>query len=426
MKHMIALGTGMIFAAVLAVCTAQARTPEKQKIITFSDEMTFEQRKASVERLGGTVLRDLEIINAVVATFPEVKMMRIEGFQARSASSLRNIEAIEDDPYINWLQADPASFSDMDLPTIAEILSGAGFSETPVPVPAKPEKVEASGIIRDTYNYLKSMFGSEVAWGVARVNAPNAWKYTQGSGVKVGIIDTGIDLDHSDLRVAGGFNTLDSTKNADDDSGHGTHVAGIIAAIRDNKGVVGVAPKAKLYAIKVLDKTGGGRTSQIIVGIQWCIKNKMQVINMSLGTHMDVAALKKAIVQAHKAGIVIVCSTGNPGKTVAYPAAYKETIAVSASDSRDRWYNSCRGPEVDFIAPGVSIHSTFKGGGHATHTGTSMASPHVAGLAALAIARGNSGFAAVKKALAAAATKLADLTREQQGSGMIDALKLVK
>lgn len=424
MKRIISLGAGLIFTAALAV---QALALEKQKIITFSDEMTFEQRKASVEKLGGTVLKDLEIINAVVATFPEVKMMRIERFQAQSASSLEGIEAIEDDAYRNWIQDDPVSVPDVDLPTVAEILSGDGLFEIPVPMPAEPERVEASDIIRDAYNYLKSKFGSEVEWGVARVNAPNAWKYTQGSGVKIGIIDTGIDLDHTDLNVAGGFNALDSAKNADDDSGHGTHVAGIIAAIKDNGGIVGVAPKAKLYAVKVLDGTGGGTASQIIAGIQWCITNKMKVINMSLGAPVDVAALKKAIAKAHKAGIVVVCATGNSGRAVTYPAAYKETIAVSASDSRDRlWYKSCRGPEVDFIAPGVSIFSTFKGGSYQTHSGTSMACPHVAGLAALAIARGNSGFAAVKKALAAAATQLADLTQNQQGSGMIDALKLVK
>ncbi len=424
MKRIISLGAGLIFTAAL---TVQASAFEKQKIITFSDEMTFEQRKTSVEEMGGTVLKDLEIINAVVATFPEVKMMRIERFQAQSGSSLAGIEAIEDDAYRNWIQDDPVSIPDIDLPTIAEILSSARSSETPVPAPAEPTEVEASGIISAAYNYLKGKFGAEVEWGVARVNAPNAWKYTQGSGIKVGIIDTGIDLDHTDLSVAGGFNALDSAKNADDDSGHGTHVAGIIAAIKDNGGVVGVAPKAKLYAVKVLDGTGGGTASQIIDGIQWCIKNKMKVINMSLGAPVNVAALKKAIVQAHKAGIVIVCATGNSGKSVTYPAAYKETIAVSASDSRDKlWYKSCRGPEVDFIAPGVSIYSTFKGGGYQTHSGTSMACPHVAGLAALAIARGNSGFAAVKKALAAAATQLDDLTQNQQGLGMIDALKVVK
>lgn len=236
-------------------------------------------------------------------------------------------------------------------------------------------------------------------WGIVKINANNVWGTNNGSGIRVAIIDTGIDQDHPDLvaNIKGGQNfvtvrgRIDPNK-WDDDNGHGTHVAGIVAAIDNSIGVIGVAPGASLYGVKVLDKAGSGYVSSIINGINWSISNGIQVINMSLGTSSDVQSLHDACDIAYQAGIVIVAAAGNSGDSnpdndVNYPARYSSVIAVAATDSnniRAPW--SSDGPEVAVAAPGVSIYSTYKGGGYSTLSGTSMASPHVAGAVALVLA----------------------------------------
>lgn len=240
-------------------------------------------------------------------------------------------------------------------------------------------------------------------WGIAKINANNLWATNTGVGIKVAIIDTGIDQDHPDLaaNIKGGQNfvtvrgRIDPNK-WDDDNGHGTHVAGIVAAIDNSIGVIGVAPGASLYGVKVLDKAGSGYVSSIINGINWSINNGIQVINMSLGTSSDVQSLHDACDIAYQAGIVVVAAAGNsgdanPDNDVNYPARYSSVIAVAATDSnnlRASW--SSDGIEVAVAAPGVSIYSTYKGGGYSTLSGTSMASPHVAGAVALVLAANSS------------------------------------
>ena len=244
-------------------------------------------------------------------------------------------------------------------------------------------------------------------WGVDRIDAELVWNGAEGgcdvivgrnagNGVNVAIIDTGIDDDHPDLSVAGGINYVvgspfDDKKNDnwDDDNGHGTHCAGIVAALDNEAGVIGVAPEASLYAVKVLGSNGRGWTSDVIAGIQWSSENGMQVISMSLGSSSDSTPLEGACNAAAAAGIVVVAAAGNSGpgdNTVNYPAKYGSVIAVSATDGTDAIASfSSRGAEVELAAPGVSIYSTYRGGGYATMSGTSMACPHVAGTAALAI-----------------------------------------
>ena len=228
--------------------------------------------------------------------------------------------------------------------------------------------------------------------------------------------------------MAGGFNAVDPKKSYKDDQGHGTHVAGTIAAARDGKGVVGVAPLASLYAVKVLDADGNGNFSDVIAGIEWAAKNKMDVANMSLGSDEGNESLRLAVVAAEKAGVVIVAAAGNSsGGPVSFPGTYPQTIAVAASDKTDKFaFFSSKGAEVDLIAPGADINSTKMDGGYEENSGTSMAAPHVAGLAALAIASGARGLAQVKRALEAASAPLKDLKPEEQGKGLPDAAKLVR
>ena len=273
----------------------------------------------------------------------------------------------------------------------------------------------------------------EAQWGVRRLNAPAAWGSNQGDGVKVAVIDTGVAPDHPELkaRVAGGFNALDKDKPFADDHGHGTHVAGIVAAELDGKGVAGVAPKAVIYGVKVLTKEGSGSAWGIITGINWCIENKMQIINMSLGSTQSLYTLYDAVQKAIAAGVTVVAAAGNDSGAVNYPAAYPGVIAVSALDKDDAIAKfSSRGPQVAFIAPGVKVLSTVPTfhdpSGYKAYSGTSMACPHVAGLAALAIGKGAQGPAAVKEALASAALKLPNLSAAEQGAGVVDASKFAK
>ena len=224
-------------------------------------------------------------------------------------------------------------------------------------------------------------------WGIDRIDAELVWPTgNTANPIKVGVIDTGISLKHPDLaaNIKGGYNAIRPGKNANDDNGHGSHVAGIIAAINNSSGVVGGAPQADLYAIKVLNAGGSGYLSDVIEGIDWAIANGMQVTNMSLGTTADVQSMHDAVIRAKDARIVQVAAAGNSGGAVNYPGAYPEVIAVAATNSNNNvasW--SSRGPQVDLAAPGVGIYSTYKGTGYATLSGTSMASPHVAGIVAL-------------------------------------------
>lgn len=236
----------------------------------------------------------------------------------------------------------------------------------------------------------------------ASTNGVNQTLTNKGAGIGVAVIDTGIDLSHPDLTgVVSGKNCVRKNRPANDDNGHGTHVAGTIAARDNTQGVVGVAPGATLYAVKVLDVNGSGTWSQIICGIDWVTANagKIQVANMSLGgggsatpsnadcTNGNNDALHMAICKSVRQNVTYVVAAGNSGADAAtfVPAAYAEVIAVSAlNDATNAMADfSNFGGTVDIAGPGVNIYSTYKGGGYATLSGTSMASPHVAGAAAL-------------------------------------------
>ena len=268
-----------------------------------------------------------------------------------------------------------------------------------------------------------------VGTGVARINAMN--KADKGAGVNVAVIDTGIDLSHPDLaaNIVGGTNCSTGGKTSfGDGNGHGTHVAGIIAALDNAIGVVGVAPQAKIWSVRVLDDTGSGSMSNVICGIDFVDSKSpakggpITVANMSLGgggsddgncgtSNHD--ALHKAVCAAVNDGVTFVVAAGNSGTDLSLPstfvpAAYDEAITVSALADADgrpcgrggwtsygyddtfAWFSSYATSAADvkhlIAAPGVGIYSTYKGGGYATLSGTSMASPHVAGSAALYIA----------------------------------------
>lgn len=229
------------------------------------------------------------------------------------------------------------------------------------------------------------------SWGVKCIGAGIVHdSENRGGGVKVAIIDSGIDYIHPDLKTnyVDGYDFVNNDTDPMDDDGHGTHVAGIVAAEDNESGVVGVAPEAKLYALKVLEG-GSGYWDDIIAAIQWSVDNSMQVVNMSLGG-TGISDVEIACQNAYDEGILLVAAAGNsgnpPGKgdNIIDPAGYASVIALAAtdkSDKRARW--SSTGPDLELSAPGVAINSTLLGGGYGEKSGTSMASPHVAGSAAL-------------------------------------------
>lgn len=215
-----------------------------------------------------------------------------------------------------------------------------------------------------------------------------------GAGVTVAVVDTGISSAHSDLagRVTESVTFIDGTTDGEDDAGHGTHVAGTIAAVQDNGiGVVGVAPGANLMAVKVLDSSGSGSWSSVAAGITWATDNGADVINLSLGGTLGSATLEAAVHYAFDHGVFVAVAAGNEGKAarLSYPAAYDDAvITVTAEDPATNRFPSWSNygiPPVDIAAPGVSICSTTMDGAYGLKSGTSMATPHVAGAAAVYI-----------------------------------------
>ena len=238
---------------------------------------------------------------------------------------------------------------------------------------------------------------NEIPKGVELIRAPEMWEQSTGKDITVAILDTGCDTDHPDLqnRIIGGRNfTQDDGGNPaifEDYNGHGTHVAGTIAATQNNAGVVGVAPEANLLILKVLGKNGSGQYDWIINAIHYAIEQKVDIISMSLGGPTDVKELHDAIKDAvvnHQ--ILVVCAAGNEGDGDSstdefdFPGSYNEVISVGAVDlDRHSSYFTNSNNEVDLVAPGEKITSTYLNGSYATLSGTSMATPHVSGTLAL-------------------------------------------
>lgn len=270
-------------------------------------------------------------------------------------------------------------------------------------------------------------------WGPTQINVPAAWAVVTGTPqMVIATIDSGLQLTHEDLasqrwlnaaevpgnnldydlngyvddvngwhffqRWNGSTYAPDENANVADDYGHGTHVAGIIAAAYNGTGVVGVAPGVRVMPVKVIDQFGNATYSDIAAGIVYAVDNGARIINLSLGGEVDSPVLQEPIEYARLHDVLVIAATGNSGGSVLYPAAYDSVLAVAATDISDHVAAfSNYGPEVDLAAPGVDIYSTWcrpnilaatcDGSYYFTKSGTSMAAPHVSGAAALVWSR---------------------------------------
>ncbi|HEV8633395.1 MAG TPA: S8 family serine peptidase [Chloroflexota bacterium] len=291
------------------------------------------------------------------------------------------------------------------VPAGQEQSRAAALRGDPEVVAAAPNFVRRAQVVPDD-----PLRGAQ--WALARIGMPSAWDVTRGDeSVAIAILDSGADLEHPDLapKLLPGANTLGAdpdapsgcppTSDARDDYrlGHGTHVAGIAAAATDNGiGVAGVAWRPKVIPVKVLDCNGQGSDAQVIAGIDWAIAAGARVINLSVGGPGQSDVLDAAVERAFRAGVLVVAAAGNSATDVPYyPAASPFAFAVGATDASDRLATfSNRGDYIAVVAPGVSILSTYPREltdwniqpGYQFKFGTSMASPHVAGLAALVLA----------------------------------------
>jgi len=331
---------------------------QSRKIIIWNKVGDESEHRDRISR-HGRFIKDVSIIHGSVA--------ELSDFDADELASSKDVLRIDDDP----------------VASIAIVDDQRNFLRTRGNDAVSTLRAEA----RAPKGGATSPAPQVTPWGITAINAPLVWPTgNTANPIKVGVIDTGISSSHPDLKanIKGGVNTINSRRSWNDNNGHGAHVAGIIAGINNTQGVVGGAPQADLYAIKVLGANGSGYYSDIIEGLQWAIANRMQVVNMSLGGTTDYQPLHDAVIAAKNAGILVVAAAGNSGGSVIFPAAYDEALAVSATDSANNIASfSSRGAEVDIAAPGVSIYSTYKGTAYATLSGTSMAAPHVTAAAAL-------------------------------------------
>ena len=245
-------------------------------------------------------------------------------------------------------------------------------------------------------NYLAQMTDTiptdpnwNLQYGLINIRAPQGWDLSRGSSsVTIAIVDTGVDLGHPDLsaKIVAGRDFVNNDFTAQDDNGHGTHVAGIAAAASNNgSGIAGVSWGARIMPVKVLNAAGGGTFADVAAGITWAADNGAQIVNLSVGGASSSLVLQNAVNYASNNDVLIIAATGNAGANlVLYPAAYPNVIAVGATDSSNNLAGfSNFGPEMDLVAPGVSIYSTTSGGAYGYRNGTSMATPFVSGLAAI-------------------------------------------
>ncbi|MBP3951187.1 S8 family peptidase [Bacillus suaedae] len=225
-------------------------------------------------------------------------------------------------------------------------------------------------------------------WNLNQIETDKGWSLSSGDDVVIAVLDTGVDPNHLDLKgkLVHGYNAFDDSLDFTDQHGHGTHVAGIAAALTNNvTGIAGVSAQSRILPVKVLNENGEGSSYEVAKGIYWAVQHGADVINMSLGDYHSSDILYDAIRYAYEEDVVLIAASGNDNVAdPMYPSNYKEVLTVSAvNDARNRAFFSNFGNHVDVAAPGEHIPSLFPDNNYVVMSGTSMAAPHVAGLAGL-------------------------------------------
>lgn len=336
----------MILFCIIASSTVTVKAPQNKVcvIVRFREKIDAQ----TLIKVNGQILKSFKAIPAVAAWI-----------------DTDHLESLRKDPSVAYVERDEPRFVQG---RIDRVVGKPGSTQPPQTLP----------------------------WGVDRIDAEKVWRKNEGESVNVAIIDTGVDPDHPDLiaNIEGVYSAVPpDSYSVDDRYGHGTHVAGIIAAVDNEIGVVGVGPQIDLWIIKA---SAGGilQLKDLLESYEFVMStwsdadphNNVQVMSMSYGGGYSQAEAEM-LEQAWNMGIILVAAAGNEGGAVIYPAALPNVVAVSAMNINDRitsWSN--RGPEIDLAAPGSAITSTYIRGQYATWSGTSMATPHVSASAALAIA----------------------------------------
>lgn len=332
-----------------------------QVLVKFKDNTSQAVVNAEIKRHNGKVVDQINGIGTLVVSVPDQALDRI-------------IEALSKSPSVEYAEEN----------SLASALAFPATSPNDEYFALKQWGLENTG-----QNIV-----NQTGTADADIDAQTAWIVTTGNSIKVAILDTGIDQNHPDLSKIDLNQNFTDSSTIDDIYGHGTHVGGIVAAETNNtQGVAGVCPTCRLLNGKVLNDSGSGAYSWIAKGIEWATNNDAKVINMSLGGSTKSSTLENAVNYAWSRGVVIVAAAGNsnnPSKT--YPAAYNNVIAVAATDNRDNKASfSSYGTWVSVAAPGANIYSTFPNHPYTINkslnydygSGTSMATPMAAGVAAL-------------------------------------------
>ena len=337
-------------------------------LVTYKKDASKQAKEEAPKKVGGKVEKDFPEIEVQHVSVPEVKNEKAQ--EARQKALKQKKEDLEQAPDV--------------------------------------EAIDYNYVRRGTMVPSDPRYGEQ--WGFPKINAPHAWHTTQGSaGIRVAILDTGINMTHEDLtgKVVAQWNFVGNNADATDDRGHGTHVAGTVAAHTNNKdasgkyvGVAGTCPNCSLINAKVLNANNLGDDARYVSAVNWSVGKSANVINMSFAERAWSSALETAVNNARDKGVVVVASAGNKGTDI-YPAAYESVIAVAATDRNDARATfddpkttdvvekSNTGAYVDVAAPGTGILSAIPSG-YSSYSGTSMAAPHVSGLAGLILSQNRS------------------------------------
>ncbi len=370
-RRLAAIAVSALLGLVPAAAAQQAVDPDAESVpgefvVTFAAGTPGAERGKAVKDHGGRVVLEIPALNAAAIAFEDLKAKKNKVADKAKAGELKQDKRFA--------------------------------------------SVEANLVYRATYTPNDPSLGQQYAWN--RIGAPAAWDVTQGSSATtIAVIDTGVQRTHPDLdaKIVPGYDWVQGDSAPDDGNGHGTHVAGTAAAETGNAtGGAGTCPNCRIMPLRVLDNSGSGSLANVASAITYAADNSAKVINLSLGGPGS-STLQSAVDYAFSRGTFLACAAGNSNTSStsnAYPGAYANCFAVASTTSTDaRSSFSNYGTWVEAAAPGSSIYSTWLNSGYNTISGTSMATPHVAGLAGLLASQGRTA-AQIKERICTTADKI--------------------